>query len=414
MSENRTCYVEMMHKILHEGYSFSTLKNETDENSLAFCNMLILTACRNLTFIKNKVLSQFIKKKIPSKQQVLESVLYLGVTELLFMETPDYAVLNSYVDIAKKKTDRFGANFVNAVLRNILRHKEDLLKNKNDTFFGTDFRKILKKDYSDKEIKLMENIAQAEPPLDITFKHNIKPTEGKILFNGSVRFPANTKVVDIPLYNDGCWWVQDTAASMAVKCIKNLNGKKVLDVCAAPGGKTAQLLDGGAKVTALDVSEIRLKTLSENMKRLKFEKDLEIICTDALNFSSDEKFDVILLDAPCSATGTYRRHPEIMHTKNINDVKKQAHLQQKLLNHICQFLPPKGILVYATCSLAKDEGERQILNFINVHKDFHIQKISIGTKDMQTKDGFLRILPYHLADDLGADGFFVACLQRNI
>ena len=417
MSENRTEYVFLLKNILEDGVSFSDVKSTIAETDRAFFNMLFMSCFRHLTFIKTEVLPQFVKKKIPQKQHILNFVLYLGTTELLFLNTPDYAVINSYVDVAKNKTDKFGGNFVNAVLRNILRHKEQLLEHRQAKFFSPDFIKILKQDYSAKEINEMESLAVLEAPLDLTYKNNtpIKNDDGFLLPTGSFRLPATTKINNLPEFISGLCWAQDAASALAVKCLSDISGKKVLDMCAAPGGKTAQLLDAGAIVTAVDISDKRLLRLSENMTRLHFNDNLKTICTDALDFQSAEKFDIILLDAPCSATGTFRRHPEIMNIKKTEDVKKQALLQKNILEHCLQFLSPTGILVYATCSLAKLEGETQIKTFLKNHSDFIILPIKLtGTEKMQTKEGFLRILPHYFKEFSGIDGFFIAVLQRKI
>ena len=417
MAEDRFDYVAILEDILINSISFSDIKNKITAEQRHFCNMLFLTLFRQLTFIKKEVLPQFVKKKIPHKQRCLEFILYLAVTELLFLNTPDYAVINSYTEIAKKKTNQFGANFINAILRHVSRQKEFLLKNRHTLYFSDDFMKILKQDYTAAEIAEMENFAAIEPPLDITLKNNISiPFDDYLeLPTGSIRLSANTKVKDIPGYLDGSWWVQDAAAALPVKCFSDFKGKYVLDLCAAPGGKTAQLLDAGAFVTAVDISETRLQRLKENISRLKLEKNLQLLCADALSLQLSQKFDIILLDAPCSATGTYRRHPEILHTKTPTDVKKQALLQQKILEHSIQLLKENGILIYATCSLAKAEGERQIRQFLSHHTNFSVLPISLnGTDKMRTKEGFLRILPQHFKEFSGIDGFFIAILQRKI
>lgn len=417
MSEERIEYAALMKSILTDNASFSEVKNTVNEAHKGFFNMLFMTAFRQLTFIKTEVLPQFVKKKIPNKQQILEFILYLGTTELLFLDTPDYAVINSYVEAAKKLTDKFGANFVNAVLRNILRNKEKILAQRKTKFFSADFLKILKQDYTATEIVEMEDMVNIEPPLDLTFKQGCKPKIDNTIFlpTDSVRLPANTKISFLDNFKDGQCWAQDAASSLPVKCLSSLKGKKVLDICAAPGGKTAQLLDAGAIVTAVDISDKRLTLLKQNIERLNLGDNLKIICTDALKFSSDEKFDIILLDAPCSATGTFRRHPEIMNIKQLSDVKKQATLQKNILNHIIKFIAPNGIIVYATCSLSKLEGEVQVREFLKNHSDFSIVPIKLkGTEQMQTKEGFLRVLPHHLKDLFGIDGFFVAVLQRKI
>ncbi len=417
MADNRFDYVAILEDILIKGVSFSDIKNKIDIEQRPFCNMLFLTLFRQLTFIKKDILPQFVKKKIPSKQHCLELILYLGITELFFLDTPDYAVINSYTEIAKKKTNSFGANFVNAVLRHILRKKDTLLQNRKALYFSNEFIKILKQDYTVAEIAEMESFSAFEPPLDITLKSDVSIpfNDYFVLPTGSIRLTANTKVTNLPLYQEGLWWVQDAAAALPVKCLANIKGKHVLDLCAAPGGKTAQLLDAGAYVTAIDISETRLQRLKENISRLKLEENLRLLCADVLDLQLDEKFDIILLDAPCSATGTYRRHPEILHTKTLADVKKQALLQQKLLEHSIKFLKKDGIMVYATCSLAKAEGEKQIRQFLSRHADFSISPIVLkGTDKMLTKEGFLRILPQHFKEFSGVDGFFIAILQRKI
>lgn len=414
MIENRADYVEVLKNILLNDLSFSTIKNDFKEKG--FANMLFMTAFRNLSFIKYEVLPLFVKKKISQKQNILEFILYLGTTEILFMNTPDYAVINSYVDVAKAKTDKFGANFVNAVLRNVLRKKDELLKNRKTKYFSKKFLEILKQDYNKQEIEEMEKFANIEPMLDITTKHNIDQSiysDATILPTGTVRFDANTIVENIIGFSNGDCWVQDVSSALCVKCLSNLAGKRVLDLCAAPGGKTAQLLDMGALVTAVDISESRLNRLKENIDRLKLGDNLKIICSDVLDLQSDEKFDVVLLDAPCSATGTFRRHPEIIHTKSLNDVKKLATLQEKLLNKACSFVKPNGILLYSTCSLSKEEGERRIRQFVK-NNNYEIYPINLSGADTSiTKDGFIRVLPQHFDEFLGADGFFIASLQRK-
>ena len=417
MNNMRSDFADILKKVLVQGESFSEIKSTIYGANRDFFNMLFMSVFRNLTFIKDEILNQLIKKKIPHKRDILEFILYLGITELLFLDTPDYAVINSYVEIAKNKTDKFGANFVNAVLRNVLRNRETFLSNRKTKFFGSEFLKILQKDYTPSEINEMESFAIVEPPLDLSFKKGrpLHIENSFLLPTGSLRLPSRTKISTLPYFDEGLWWVQDAASALAVKCIPSLEEKNVLDICAAPGGKTAQLLDAGASVTAVDISEKRLQRLKENIARLGLLDNLHVICTDALNFNTNEVFDVVLLDAPCSATGTFRRHPEIMHTKTLLDVQKQAQLQKNILNHVAKFVKPGGLLVYTTCSLAKAEGEIQMINFIKDYIDFQIIPIrKAGTENMQTKEGFLRILPQHFKDFSGIDGFFIAILKRKI
>lgn len=414
---DRVALVRALEGILTEKITLGDVKNQVAVNDRNFANMLILSSLRQLTFIKQEVLPLFVKKKIPHKQQILKYILYLGTTELLFLNTPDYAVINSYVDTAKQLSDNFSARFINAILRNIAKNKATLLENRKVKYFSKDFWKILSMDYTSQQIREMEELAITEPPLDLSLKANSKiHFENEILLPcGSLRLPYHTKIIDLDGYKEGLWWVQDAASALPIRCLADIKGKSILDVCAAPGGKTAQLLDAGAMVTAVDVSQARLNRLKENMERLNFNDNLQITHADARHFVSDDKFDIILLDAPCSATGTFRRHPEIIHTKTIDDVLRQAQLQKEILDHIIKFLAPNGILVYATCSLAKSEGESQIYDFLHKHSDFKILPISLSyLEEARTKEGFLRILPQYFKQFGGIDGFFVALLQRKI
>ena len=216
-------------------------------------------------------------------------------------------------------------------------------------------------------------------------------------------------------FAEGQWWVQDFAASLAVSALPDLKGKRVLDLCAAPGGKTAQLINRGAIVTSLDNSQQRLNTLRQNMERLHFSPK-KIICADALNYLqdfSDTPFDAILLDAPCSATGIFRRHPEVLHLKTKFDVLRQAELQKQILEHVSKALAPQGTLIYCTCSIAKEEGEKQISDFLTTHDEFKISPLtSAKFPAIITSGGFIRTLPFHLQSYGGCDAFFVARLTK--
>lgn len=423
MTNNRSDYVELLRQMLCDRVPLNILKQAVSVEERAFFNMLFMTTLRRLAFIKENVLPCFIKKKIPQKQSILEYILYLGCAELLFMDTPDYAVVSSYVDAAKKLDGRYGANFINAVLRNVLRNKDSLLSGQKGKYFSKTFLDILKRDYTTEEISEMQKYAGIEAPLDITPKTEESAVRylqnGKALPTGSFRFSPQTKVSELTGYNEGAWWVQDVSSALPVKCMGTVRDKKILDLCAAPGGKTAQLLAGGAVVTAVDIAKSRLNVLKENMVRLGLLQNLTVICTDVLDFKPTEQFDIILLDAPCSATGTFRRHPEIIHTRTLKDVAQQAKLQKKMLNHIAGFVKTGGRLIYSTCSLAKDEGENQILQFIKDNPNFQIEPVSpAGAGELLTEDGFIRVLPQYVQTDnfltSGADGFFIACLKRKI
>ena len=204
------------------------------------------------------------------------------------------------------------------------------------------------------------------------------------------------------------------AASLPAKMLGDVTGKKVLDLCAAPGGKTMQLAAAGAHVTALDRSSGRMRRLDENLKRTKLDKSVETVIADALSWETKEKFDIVLIDAPCSATGTIRRHPDLLHLKTPQDVEKLMALQAKILAQLPTLLKEGGMAVYATCSLQKSEGEAQIDAFLAENKGFKRLPIEAevfsGLETLITAQGDLRCLPHHLTASGGMDGFFAARL----
>ena len=387
------------------------LIKQTDD---AFANNLVLTTFRHLPYLK-RIIKQFAAKS--KNKPMVEAVLWLGAAELLYMESPDYAVINSYVELVKKKVNRFAGGFVNAILRNIAKNKQDIQQADKGEFFSPDFRKMLLNSYETEQVDLIEKSLSKEPDLDITVKKKSAICDlGKILPLGTLRLQTKGKIDNLPDYEKGVWWVQDFSSALPVKMLGDVNGKKVLDVCAAPGGKTAQLLASGAKVTAVDVAEDRLQRLRQNLQRLNLTAE-DVICSDALDYfaHTDTKYDVVLLDAPCSASGTLRRHPEAANFKTINDVIKQAKLQEELLAEASKAVIKGGILLYCTCSLCKEEGEWQIEQFVKKHPNYKIvdlhNKIPECLQKIVDNQGCVRVLPHYLEEYGGADGFFVACLR---
>lgn len=420
MADSREVSLHILHNVLFEK-SFSGLADSRTgkEEDNAFITMLVLTSLRHLTYVR-KILKGLITKKLSQQNIFCQCALILGATELLYMQTPDYAVINSYVNLTKAKTDRYIAGFVNAVLRKISRSKQDFQKQDKGEFFPQSFRTLLRQSYSVKTIAEIERASIAEPMLDISCIDAVSAKElnGQVLPLGTIRLNSKGKIPSLPGYEKGSWWVQDFSSSLAVKMLDNLKGKKVLELCAAPGGKTAQLINVGARVTCLDVSKERLQTLEENLLRLRM-KPYKVICDDGLSFlnNNTETYDVVVLDAPCSATGTLRRHPEIVHLKNLEDIPKQAALQKEFLSRIDRALAPNGTLLYCTCSLCKQEGEDQIKLFAAEHPNYQIvgltDKIPSEISVIETDEGFIRILPHHLKRFGGADGFFIACLKKG-
>lgn len=250
------------------------------------------------------------------------------------------------------------------------------------------------------------------PPLDLTLQYADRDTElwirdrGAIsLLPGHVRLPRGTAITDVPDFNEGDWWVQDVAASMPARMLSAKAGDDVLDLCAAPGGKTMQLAAGHAAVTSLDISARRLELLRQNLARTHLTA-VEIICADALTWEPAKQFDAILLDAPCTATGTARRHPDVLHRIGPRQIAEMAELQKRLLERAVKWLKPRGRLVYAVCSLEREEGEEQAVRTPLAPDPIRSDELPDWLSP--SPEGWLRTDPGMLAEQGGMDGFFIA------
>ncbi|HEY1415584.1 MAG TPA: RsmB/NOP family class I SAM-dependent RNA methyltransferase, partial [Caulobacteraceae bacterium] len=258
----------------------------------------------------------------------------------------------------------------------------------------------------------------AEPATDLTTKARpdsalVADLEAEILPGGSLRTPRRGELAVWPGYDAGAWWVQDASAAIPARLLGASSGQIVLDLCAAPGGKTFQLASDGAVVTALDRSPTRLRRLRENLARLNL--SAETVAVDAAGWSDAREFDGVLLDAPCSATGTFRRHPDVLWNVRPADIAPLAAAQVRLLTSAARRLKPGGRLVYAVCSLEREEGEDRTSAFLAANPDFSTEPIAPGEGGApsvsSTPEGWLRILPHQIAG--GLDGFFIARFRRR-
>ncbi len=264
-------------------------------------------------------------------------------------------------------------------------------------------------------------IALAEPPaLDLVLRDAAATASwaerlnGVSLMPGHLRLERGTAVEELDGYEEGAWWVQDLAASLPARLLGGGNGRNVLDLCAAPGGKTMQLAAAGWNVTALDVSERRMERLSANLDRTGLAADL--VTADIMKWQPKTSIDAILLDAPCSATGTMRRHPDVLHRIGTRQINELVDLQRAMLNRVAGWLQPGGILIYATCSLEPQEGEKQIAAFLAQHKDYTLAPVTADELPMgilPTARGTVRTAPWMLAETGRLDGFFIARLMRT-
>lgn len=349
--------------------------------------------------------------------------LYIGIAQLLFMDVPDHAAVDVTVRLAEAEKMERQKGLINAILRRIGREgKENLSKmDMVQTTIPQWLLELWIKDYGLSEAAKIAEYSLHEAPTDISLKENnplwAEKLEGKFLPTGSLRRQSGGSVIDLEGFHDGDWWVQDASAALPAKLFGNLKDEIVIDMCAAPGGKTSQLAAAGAKVIALDRSAKRMERLAENMIRLGFKLKVEIVIADGAMWQPSEPVDAVLLDAPCSATGTIRRHPDVMHLKSAQDIARLNDLQMKLLENAAKMIKPDGVLIYCTCSLQKSEGERQIDQFLANNPDLTRKAITPdevgGLTELITKDGDVRVLPYHLKDQGGMDGFYVARLVKT-
>ncbi|MFZ4761417.1 MAG: 16S rRNA (cytosine(967)-C(5))-methyltransferase RsmB [Alphaproteobacteria bacterium] len=391
----------------------------------AFARRAIMMVLRRLREIDHLLAGLLDNPAKLSKNGVFH-LLRLGLAELLFLETPPHAAVASAVALAEKMGHSHLKGLVNAVLRRVDREKPpiasaaDAGKRNTPEWLWQSWVKA----YGEEAAKKIVEAHTQEPPTDFTILHGdienwAQQLEAEIMLPHLLRRQNSGMIHELPGYENGAWLVQDAAASLGVSLLGNLQGKTVLDLCAAPGGKTAQLIQAGATVTAVEKSPARMNILRQNMARLQMKPILKQ--EDALNITTTTLFDVVLLDAPCSATGTIRRHTDILYIREQQDIKKMADLQIKLLAHAAKMVKIGGELIYMTCSLQPEEGEDIISQFLQQNNDsghdFRLKKWEIENltflKDCVKQDGMIRTLPSLWHEKGGMDGFFMCRLQKT-
>ena len=389
----------------------------------ALMRRLAATVLRRLGTLRH-VLSRFLDKGFPADAPRTETVLLIGAAQILWLDVPDHAAVDLSVRLAQadRRASRY-AGLVNAVLRRVAQQRETLLAEPDSVRDTPEW--LIKRWTSAYGEETARAIAEAnghEPALDVTVKedpaHWAERLRGRVLPTGTVRTLAQGAVSLLPGFTEGAWWVQDAAASLPARLLGDVRGLRVADLCAAPGGKTAQLAQGGALVTAVDRSPARLNRLHDNLARLKL--TAETVAADVLEWEA-EPFDAVLLDAPCSSTGTIRRHPDVPWLKGEAEIGVLTGLQTKLLDRAASLVKPGGTLVYCVCSLEPEEGEAQIEALLasnpNLARGPIVADEVLGKAELINARGELRTLPFHLPDADprwgGLDGFFAARLVRQ-
>jgi len=388
----------------------------------ALMRRLTATVLRRLGTLRH-VLGGFLDKGFPSEAPRVETILLIGAAQILWLDVPDHAAVDLSVRLAQadRRAARY-AGLINAVLRRVAQSRASVTADNVPRDTPDWLLARWSKRYGADTARAIAQANGCEPALDLTVKSDAaswaEHLRGRVLPTGTVRTLVHGAIALLPGFREGAWWVQDAAASLPAHLLGDVHGKTVADLCAAPGGKTAQLAFVGARVTAVDRSAPRLGRVRENLARLALQA--ETVAADALEWQGGP-FDAVLLDAPCSSTGTIRRHPDVPWLKSEADISVLAALQRRLLDRAVELLKPGATLVYCVCSLEPEEAENQIAALLA--RDSRLARVPVaapevcGCAEFLTADGDLRTLPPQLPDPDprwgGLDGFYAARLTRQ-
>ena len=395
-----------------------------DDRDRGLTRAIVAVVLRRLGTLRY-LLGSFLEEGPPAQAPRVETALLIGAAQILFLEVPDHAAVDLAVRLARE--DRKALHFaglVNAVLRRIAREGKERIAALDAPVLDTPPWLMARwiKTYGETTAHAIASANGREPALDLTVKSDAETwaatLDGRVLPTGSVRTIVHGAVTALPGFDEGAWWVQDAAAAIPARLLGNVLGLRVADLCAAPGGKTAQLVAAGAKVTAVDRAPARLQRLQENLTRLSLEA--ELVCADVAAWTPEQPFDAVLLDAPCTSTGTIRRHPDVLWLKRSADITSLAAAQRRLLDHAITLIKPGGKLVYCTCSLEPEEGVDVVADLLA--REQNVRRVPItaaevfGQTDFINPDGDLRTLPCHFTDAdsrfAGVDGFYATRLEK--
>jgi 16S rRNA (cytosine967-C5)-methyltransferase len=385
----------------------------------AFARLLVATVLRRLGQV-DALIADCLNTPLAPRAAVIHDILRLGIAQLMFLRTPPHAAVATSVDLAHARGFLTHKGLVNAVLRRLSVEglgrveRQDAARLNTPDWLWQSWARA----YGEECARAIGAAHLKEAPIDVTLRGEddewCEKLQATKLPTGSLRRQAGGSVTALPGYAEGAWWIQDAAASLPVRLFNGIAGCEVVDLCAAPGGKTAQLASAGARVTAIDRSTRRLDRLVANLARLDL--PVSAVAADALSWRPEQPFDAVLLDAPCTATGAIRRHPDVPHLKQPEDVARLAIVQENLLRAAVDMLRPGGTLVYCTCSLEPEEGPQRVEALLRAGAP--VQRRPIGADeigappDWVTAGGDLRTLPCHLAEFDGVDGFYAARLVK--
>ncbi|MBO4644869.1 MAG: methyltransferase domain-containing protein [Alphaproteobacteria bacterium] len=413
-------------KGLEEEYSFQMERQEKkqplENRDRTFIRLLVTLTLRRLGQIDD-IISRFLKKPLADKAAYVQDVLRIGTAQLVFLDTPAHAAVSTGVSLIKNHRKYSGfTGLANAVLRRIAKEGKTIAEKQNPATSNIPAWLFDKwsKEYGSETAQKIAEAGLREAPLDFTVKKDpeiwAEKLEAKIMPAGSLRREKQASVPSLPGYETGAWWIQDLSASLPARLFRSVSGKKAIDICAAPGGKTAQLIMAGAQVTAIDISENRIKRLKENLDRLNFQA--ETVCADVRKWwdehHENKKFDIVLLDAPCSATGTLRRHPDVIWHRTAEDITRLCAAQKQLLETAVQMMADGGEMVYCVCSVLPEEGRLMINDAV---ESGLVERVALSAdeipEEMITKEGDMLILPFFYEETGGCDGFYAARLRKK-
>ncbi|MBO0739059.1 MAG: MFS transporter [Alphaproteobacteria bacterium] len=405
---------------LDDAIEDSSLMRQLPGRDRAFARLLVATVLRRLGQI-DAMIADCLNTPLAPRAALVHDILRLGVAQLLFLRTPPHAAVATSVDIAQGRGFVSHKGLVNAVLRRLSIEGAERIDEQDAPRLNTPdwLWRSWSKTYGEATARAIAGAHLKEAPLDITLREDAETwrtrLEGVLLPTGTLRRAAGGALATLPGYTQGAWWVQDAAAALPARLFGDLAGREVVDLCAAPGGKTAQLAIAGAQVTAVDRSSRRLERLVANLERLDLR--VEAVEADALTWRPRHPVEAVLLDAPCSTTGAIRRHPDVPHLKSREDVARLSLVQENLLRAAIEMLAPGGTLVYCTCSLEPEEGLERIEALL--YGGAPLTRREIGPDEITadpkwiTPKGDLRTLPCYFGEYDGIDGFYCARLVRR-
>ena len=385
----------------------------------AFARLLVATVLRRLGQL-DALIDGCMTRPLDPARPTARHILRLGAAQLVFLDTPPHAAVDGAVTLADAGPARGLKGLVNAVLRRLAREGRALADTQDAARLNLPdwIWRSWTASYGEAATRAIAAVLVEDPPFDLTARSDPAAwavrLDARLLPTGTVRRAGAGEIERLPGYQEGAWWVQDAAAALPARLLGAIAGLRVADLCAAPGGKTLQLAAAGARVVAVDRAPRRLERVRANLARIGL--DAETVAADAATWRADPPCDAILLDAPCSATGACRRHPDVLHLKSPDDVARLTQLQDRLLDNAVAQLEPGGVLVYCVCSLEAAEGPERIARLLARGAPVRrhpVDSVELGGLDaLVTPDGDLRTLPCHFAEAGGMDGFYAARLTR--